>query len=912
MQSVSSPLTVTLTNSGNASSPLTDLQVGGDFTQTNNCGSSLAAGASCTFSVIFRPTGSGLEQGSISYSGSYYDPTIIEPINGVAIVAPAALFCPPSASFPNQAMNSASAPQPVMLTNNGSATLYIVKVAATGDFSETDDCLGGLAARASCVINVTFTPAASGSRVGSLLVTDDAPGSPQSIALTGVGTAASSSSSMFPPQVAAALGQNTAFERAASATPPAPARPAVRPKPARQALYFEPNYGQFGADVGFLSRAGEGHLALNRTGLELRLAPRPLAKLPPPAPHPIERAPASAQPESGPASAQDSSFVRMTLVGADPVARASGTDKLPGKSNYFLGNDPSGWRTNVPTYARVKMEGVYPGIDLVYCGNQSLLEYDFVVSPHAQPSAIALRFEGQTALRIDSKSGDLVLATRAGDLRVHKPLVYQLLSSHPSRAARRLSVSDVQFRLVGDRVTFKVGHYDKAKPLIIDPVISFSTYLAGSGQDAGNAIAMDSAGNVYVAGSTTSPDFPVTSGAYQTSSGRTAPQPGVPVAPLSFVTKLGPDGSMIYSTYLGGSSNTVAQAIAVDSAGNAYLTGYTLSPDFPVTAGVVQGTCPGGNSIGTCGGGFVTKLNPSGSALVYSTYLGGGPGTASPPTPDQGKAIGVDAAGDAFVGGLAVTSNFPTTPGAFQATVTPAPAGQGGHGFLTELNPSGTSFVFSTYIGGTSTDQVNGVAVDSSGNVYVAGQTTSLDFPTTSASFQPGPFGNDAFVAKFSPSGSLVYSTYFGGSGLYPNVFTQATAIAVDSTGAAYFTGNPGRGIAVTPNAYQNAPPSSQPSAFAAKLHPAGCGLLYSTYLGFSVQSGAGWGTSAIAVDASNNVYVAGGGTVYPSSVAPSQVNGLEPPISAPYDNLDIGAVAELDPTFSNLLFLSFLGQSFT
>jgi hypothetical protein len=918
MQAASAPLTATLTNIGNASSPLTDLQVGGDFTQTNNCGSSLAAGASCTFSVIFRPTGSGLEQGSISYSGSYYDPAIIEPINGVAIVAPAALFCPPSVSFSNQAMHSASAPQPVMLTNNGSATLNIVKVAATGDFAETDDCVGSLPARSSCVINVTFQPAAVGSRTGGLMVSDDAPGSPQSMTLTGVGTTSASGSLVIPAQVAAALWQTTSFESAVARIPPAPDRPPVAPTPARQALYFEPNLGQFGTDVEFLSRAGEGRLALNRTGLELQLARRSGGKLPPQAPHARGYASrVSSQAQSGLSSVNDSALIKMTLLGANPAARASGTDELPGKSNYFLGSDPSRWHSSVPTYARVKTEGVYPGIDLVYYGNESRLEYDFVVSPHAQPSSIALKFEGQTTLRIDSKSGDLVLETQAGDLRIHKPLAYQLSPSGATPATHRLPVRDAQFRLVGDRVTFKVGHYDKTKPLIIDPVISFSTYLAGSVQDTGNAITMDSAGNIYVAGSTASPDFPVTSGAFQTTSRLTIPQPGYGIAPLAFVTKLSPDGSLVYSTFLGGSATAVAQAIAVDSASNAYLTGYTLGQGFPVTPGAVQGSCPGANdTYTTCRGGFVTKLNASGSALVYSTYLGGDPTSTNSSSQDQGLGIGVDAAGDAFVGGSAVSSNFPTTPGAFQTTAVPIPPDSilldKNHGFLTELNPTGTAFVFSTYIGGTSSDQVNGVAVDNSGNVYVAGQTTSIDFPTTSGAFQPGPFGHDAFVAKFNHSGAVVYSTYFGGTGTYNYYtnYTRATAIAVDSTGAAYFTGNPGNGIAVTPNAYQTATSESGASGylFAAKLHPAGCSLLYSTYVGSSVQAFGSWSPGAITLDASNHLYLAGGASLFNVAPAPPQVNGLEPPIADYEGNTFPGFVAELDPTLSHLLFSSFLG----
>jgi hypothetical protein len=913
VQTASAPMAVTLTNSGNAPTGLSLLQVGGDFTQTNNCGSSLAAGASCTFSVIFHPTTSGLDQGDISFGGTADNPNIFVTLSGAGTVAPAALFCPPSVSFSNQAINSASAPQPVMLTNNGSATLNITKISTAGDFSATSDCVGGVPARGSCLINVTFTPAASGSRTGTLTVTDDAPSSPQSVSLAGTGTAGSSSLLMIPSEVAAVLRQSNARSVTGAGKSSVQANVRERQRPARHALYFEPNVGQLAADVEFLSRAGEGDLALNKSGLELRLAPRP-PRGSAPRPQADQRGhddPRSARVTSARAGPRDPVTVNMTLVGANAAVRASGREELPGKSNYFIGNDPSRWRTNVPTYAQVRLEHVYPGIDLVYYGNQNRLEYDFVVAPHANPNSIALKFQGQTPLHFDSRSGDLVLATRAGDVRFHKPVVYQPSLPRSSLVSRHLSLVDCHYRLVGNRLTFKVGAYDKTKPLIIDPIMSFSTYLAGSVEDAGNAIAVDASGNVYVAGSTLSPDFPLTSGAFKKNCGSPSNAcVDFESQPDAFASKLSPDGSLIYSTFLGGGGADVAKAIALDSSGNAYVTGSTLSADFPVTQGAFQTTCPG--TTGSCGGGFVTKLNPSGSALVYSTYLGG----ISPAGPDQSLAIGVDASGDAFVGGLAMTLDFPTTPGAFQTTVTPAPLGPGnGHGFLTKLNPVGTSLVFSTYLGGSNTDQVNGLAVDSSGDVYVAGQTNSLDFPTTPGAFQTGSYhhtyGGESFISKLSPSGSILYATYFSGPGFGNGSGTQARAIAVDSTGAPYVAGSTLDALPTTPGSYETVP-FYVGSAFLTKLHPAGCGLLYSTFVGYNLQGFQGFGANGIALDSSNDVYLTGNAdlTIGPGLSAPTLVNGLQPPLSAPSGGSSTVLLSELNPTGSEILFSSFLGGS--
>jgi hypothetical protein len=305
--------------------------------------------------------------------------------------------------------------------------------------------------------------------------------------------------------------------------------------------------------------------------------------------------------------------LRMKLVGANPAPKISGVDELPGKSNYFIGNDPKKWRTNVPTYAKVNYQRVYPGVDLVYHGTQGKLEYDFVVAPGADPGVIRLSFEGADRLELDSQ-GDLVLRTAAGELRQHKPVVYQEV------AGARHAVSG-SYVLRGQRQAgFEIARYDASQPLIIDPVLSYSTYLGGDNFDEGLGIAVDSAGNAYGAGFTGSTNFPTTTGAFQTTlgGGRNA-----------FVTKLNPTGStLVYSTYLGGSLFDEGLGIAVDATGSAYVTGDTQSSNFPTTPGAFQTIFGGGFSDA-----FLTKLHPTGTApLVYSTYLGGSSSEQLDPT----------------------------------------------------------------------------------------------------------------------------------------------------------------------------------------------------------------------------------------------------------------------------------------
>jgi hypothetical protein len=496
--------------------------------------------------------------------------------------------------------------------------------------------------------------------------------------------------------------------------------------------------------------------------------------------------------------------LRMSLVGAARKPRVAGLDELPGKANYFIGKDRSKWRTNVPTYAKVQYQDVYPGIDLVYYGNQRQLEYDFVVAPGADPKKIMLGFKGADRLEIDAQ-GELVLHAAGADLRQHKPIIYQQIDGV------RHEIAGGYIRKGANRVGFQVAAYDASRPLIIDPTLSYSTFLGGGGSDMAWRVAADSDGNAYVTGQTTSFDFPTTSGAFQTVHGF-----GNDV----FVTKLNPSGSALaYSTYLGGNNFDAGNGIAVDANGNAYVTGFTTSTDFPTTPGAFRAVS---------GGGFVTKLDPAGSSLVYSTYLGGA----------QGAGIAVDAQGTAYVTGTAGT-DFQTTPGAFQSVFGGGPV----DAFVMKLNADGSALVYSTYLGGSKVDMASGIAVDTGGNAYVAGSTDSTDFPTTPGAFRAVPGGG--FITKLDPAGSsLVYSTYLN---------APIGAIAVDAQGNAYVTGTAGTDFQTTPGAFQPALAGSF-DAFVAKLNPPGSGLVYSTYLGGTNEDHG----NGIAVNAAGNAYVTG------------------------------------------------------
>lgn len=544
-------------------------------------------------------------------------------------------------------------------------------------------------------------------------------------------------------------------------------------------LSFEANHGQADARVKFLSRTSGYMLFL--TGDEAVLAFKgKKANTRGEIVGTAHKLPSSA------AASKGGAVLRMKLRNANSAARATGVDELSGKSNYFIGNDPKKWWTNVPTYAKVKYEGVYSGIDLVYYGSQRQLEYDFIVAPAANPRRIQFDVRGAKRIRQD-ENGELVFKVGEEEIRWRKPVVYQEKNGTRQEIAARYAITNT------NRVRFELTKYDVGRPLYIDPLI-YSTYLGGSGDDEGYSIAVDGAGNAYVTGRTASTNFPTTNPLQAANAG------GYDV----LVAKINASGStLVYSTYLGGSGNEWGSGIAVDSLGDAYVTGYTTSTNFPTTPGAFQTIC-GNPSF--CYNVFVTEFNPTGSALVYSTYLGGSGS-------DEGIGIAVNSSGNAYVVGEAYSDNFPVTPGAFK-TVCGNP-NECSNAFVTEFNSSGSTLVYSTYLGGSGTDYGNGIAVDSSGNAYVTGWTTSTDFPTMNP-FQPtyGGGDSDAFVAKINPPGSaLVYSTYLGGSAV-----DGGAGIAVDSSGNAYVIGYTSSTNFPTMNPLQAANAGGPSDAFVTKF----------------------------------------------------------------------------------------------
>jgi hypothetical protein len=671
----------------------------------------------------------------------------------------------------------------------------------------------------------------------------------------------------------------------------------------RLPLNFTANRGQSDSEVQFLARGSGYNLFLTSAEAVLTL-------------HKNMNAGRGAATHR---SAGDSvTVLRMKLLDADSGVRGEGVEELPGKTNYFAGTDPNKWHAGVPNFARVLYRSIYPGVDLEYYGNQSQLEYDFVIAPGANPRVIKLSFEGTRKIAIDAQ-GNLILHTAGGKIRQSKPLVYQVLNGVKKEI-------DGRYVIKGNReVGFATGSYDASAPLVIDPVISsssyiggtnndvahdiavdslgnayltgetfsasfpgtttpvyvfheafvtklnpagsailYSTYLGGSGNEIANRIAVDSTGNAYVVGTTDSPNFPVTAGSFQA-----LPQGGVD----TFVTKLSSTGSIAYSTYLGGNGTDTGRGIVVDAAGSAYITGQTSSTAFPTTAGAFK-TVRAGD-----GDAFVTKLNAAGSALSYSTLLGGG-------DTDGSSAIAVDAGGNAYVTGFTRSANFPITAGAFQASL----AGDADDAFVTKLNPSGSALVYSTFLGGINDDIGNDVAVDSLGSAYVTGDTRSPNFPVTPGAFQTTYVDRDAFVTKLNLSGSaLAYSTYLTGDG-----DESSRSVAVDASGNAYVTG---RTVSTNfPKVHQlpqpNAGFGAGFDAFVVKLYASGARAFYSTYLG---GDGTDFGRG-LALDTAGNAYVTGStdSTTFPT-VNPFQANNADDGIFSE------GFVTKIAPTFYNI-----------
>ncbi len=516
--------------------------------------------------------------------------------------------------------------------------------------------------------------------------------------------------------------------------------------------------------------------------------------------------------------------VRFALAGARRASRLSGADRLPGVANYLVGNDPKNWRTRVPTFAGVRCDNVYPGIDAVYRGEDLQLVCDFHVAPHANPGAIVINIEGVNEVSI-STTGALVARTSLGEVRQDAPVVYQ-----ESPSGRVLV--DGRFELRGaNRYGFAVGAYDHSRPLTIDPTVSFTYSFGGDGNTFLSAAAMDGQGNGYFAGSTSATNLPTAGGIDATLGGESD----------AVIVKLDANGQVQYLTYLGGSSYDSASGIAVDEDGAVYVTGLTgisTTDDFPVTTGAAQ-TVFGGASDA-----YVAKLAPDGASLAYSTYLGG------PMSYDGGNGIAVDRAGNAYVCG-GTSQHFPVVN-----AIQPQPSGAA-EGFVAKLNAAGSAVMYATYLGGHGDDTCTGISVTNDGGVAVSGFTTSTDFPTVRPTQAANGGSDDAFVAVLNAAGSaLSFATYLGGSDN-----DLAYGVGVDAAGHVFGTGSTSSPNLPVVNAVDSShcgeSTEACPDGFVFEIDPSAGTVVYCTYLG-----GGGFDQClAIAVDSSGAAYVTGSTT---------------------------------------------------
>ncbi len=657
------------------------------------------------------------------------------------------------------------------------------------------------------------------------------------------------------------------------------ALPAATNPPNSRHLAFEANGGQAGPGYEFLAR-GSGMIVFLAGGeafLDLRDARN-----------------------------ESAAVLRMGFVGGARRVESAAEQPRSGRVNYIFGNDPSRWIKDVPVFGRVRYKNVYPGIDVVYYGSEGSLEHDFVVAPGADPEKIRLKIEGASSHRIDA-AGDLVVQTAGREVVWKKPALYQ--DAHGLK--RRIEGRYRDFGGAG--VGFSVGVYDTRSPLVIDPVILYSTFVGRGGNDTGGKLAVDASGNVYMTGITNADQFPVTPGAV-------APQTGSALKGDLIITKLNAAGSdLVYSTHIGGVNFDWSGAIAVDAMGSAYVAGTTSSDDFPVTSDAFQKRYASARLTATAqvksGDCFVLKLNSLGNSLLYSSYLGGS-------SFDGCTAIAVDAEGSAYVAGFTGSANFPTSENAFQRAhfggTDSHPIVRESDGFVTKINPSGTAIVYSSFIGGTRDDLATAIAVDSSGSAYVAGSSSSaFGFPVTAGAPQPkfaGTGGNgdlmlgDAFLLKVNPSGSaLLYSTFLGGKR-----DDIAFGIAVDSKGTAYMTGSTlSQDFPVTAIARQanyrgegGVEWLASGDAFVAKMNPSGTAFEYVTYLGGS-KDDRGIG---IAVDPEGNAWITGNTVSLDWPVSSDAVQRVYAGERPELFKMGDGFVAKLSANGQTLLYSSYLG----
>lgn len=618
-------------------------------------------------------------------------------------------------------------------------------------------------------------------------------------------------------------------------------------------LSLEPNRGQAQVTTKFLSRGAGYQLSLTANEAILRLRQRSQSEAPTRRADPVKPARPTRTERGTPPRMIE---LGMKFVGANPAPVIEAERELPGTSNYFVGNNSAQWRSDVPTYAQARYREIYPGIDLLFYGNQRQLEYDFIVSPGSATDVIRLAFRGAEKLEIDAR-GDLVLyLPGGGEVRQPKPVLYQ------EAAGGRREITGGYILRGKNQIGFRVGDYDSKLPLVIDPVLVYSTYLDVYATAQNGGVVVDAANNVYLTGAN---DEDV------------------------YVAKLNAAGTaFIYTTYVGGSGSggwgDVGHGIAIDSAGNAYVSGDAYSLDFPVVNAFQSVKSSESINIPDV---FVFKLDPAGANLIFSTYLGG-------EDSDDNYGIALDAAGNAFVTGYTESPihyiNAP--PGAPFPTVNAYQPELAGaiDAFVTKLSPTG-AVLFSTYLGGTNVDYALDVAVDSDGAPYLTGATDSTDYPTQNPMQPTLRGGGDVFITKLNPTGSaLLYSTFLGGSGE-----DLALGLALD----------PGRNIYLTGYTYSADYPTQSPlqpakaggaDAFVTKVNAAGSGLIYSTYVGgLGGEQG-----SDIALHPDGSVHVAG----YSSSTNFPLVNPIQPTNAGGVDAI----LFKLNSTGSALIYSTYLG----
>src|SRR5579872_101160 len=594
-----------------------------------------------------------------------------------------------------------------------------------------------------------------------------------------------------------------------------PDQPGTRQLP----LVFEPNVGQAPSNATFVARGAYPiFLQPDRAVLVL-----PITDI-----------------HSKTQASKPTSAITLKLMNSNPAAQTEGLDQLPGKSNYYIGDNKNNWRSGVPQYATVRFRSIYPGTDLLYYGKDGQLEYDLVLSPGADPGLIKFHVTGADSLELNS-SENLLIHVRQGTIELHKPAIYQ-----KEEDGRRHPVSG-NFVVCGNVVKLRIGKYRKDRPLIVDPVLSYSTLIGANNRTTVVGVAADGSSDMFITGTTFATNYP-TVHAFQSQNNGTM---------NIFVTKLNPAGDVIlYSTYLGGSAFDNAAAIAVDPGGNAYVTGTANSTNFPTTPGAFMMSCPSG--LGICDTGFVSKFLSDGT-LAFSTYTGGSAASS--------RAIAVDSAGEAYITGTVDSSDLPTTAGSFEPNY-PGASCRCDSAFVEKFNASGSALVYSTYFGspGTPANLLftvgSGIAIDSSGSAYLVGNTTGIPTqnPIQGSYVGGGSLEPNAFITKFSPDGSsLEYSTYLGGSSSYffGEAGDFATSVAVDSLGNAHVAGTSSScDFPLSLSALSTACVTTEydQKIFALALNSNGSHLLFSTFL-------ASGNTPSIAVDATGNSYVAGNTT---------------------------------------------------